>query len=64
MLKMNKEKTTSRRRQKKLKYMEKEKSYDFGKLKREIYQIQKDRSIRNIFSEKLSPVQEVSFNGR
>ena len=60
-MKMKKERTILRRKQKKLKDMEKEKSFDLGMLKREIYQIQKERSIRNIFGEKFSPVQEVSF---
>jgi hypothetical protein len=63
-MKMNKERTILRRKQKKLKDMEKEKSFDLIMLKREIYQIQKERSIRNIFGEKFSPMQEVSFNGR
>jgi hypothetical protein len=45
-MKMNKERTILRRKQKKLKGMEKEKSFDLDILKREIYQIQNDYSMK------------------
>ena len=58
---MEKNEAIKRREQRKIKSSKKEKTFCIGILKREIFQIQKENNIKNIFTDNYSKGKEVIF---